>query len=68
MVDGRPLFATDQHYPVLSQGKGNEVELPMRRAPAGDETTVSLENTYWKLTHLGGTPVAAVAPADRSRT
>ena len=22
-------------------------------------TTVSLENTYWKLTHLGGTPVAA---------
>jgi putative lipoprotein len=59
MVDGKPFFLTDEHYPVLSQGKGNEVELRMRRAPAGGETTVPLENTYWKLTHLGDAPVVA---------
>ena len=59
LVGGKPFFHTDQHHAVLSRGKGNEVELLMRRAPAGDETTVPLENTYWKLTHLGDAPVAA---------
>jgi uncharacterized lipoprotein YbaY len=25
-VDGKPFFITDQHYPVLTRGKGDEVE------------------------------------------
>jgi heat shock protein HslJ len=33
------------------------VELKLRRATTGGETTVPLENTYWKLTHLGDAPV-----------
>ncbi len=32
LVDGKPFFITDQHYPVLTRGKGNEVELMLRRA------------------------------------
>jgi uncharacterized lipoprotein YbaY len=34
MVDGKPFFTTDQHYPVLTAGKGTEVELLLRRAAA----------------------------------
>jgi len=32
LVDGKPFFITDQHYPVLTRGKGNRVELMLRRA------------------------------------
>jgi copper homeostasis protein (lipoprotein) len=32
LVDGKPFFITDQHYPVLTGGKGNEVALLLRRA------------------------------------
>jgi heat shock protein HslJ len=45
---------------VLTGGKGNEVELILRKAAASRAGTESLENTYWKLMHLGDTPVAAV--------
>jgi hypothetical protein len=27
VVDGKPFFTTDRHYPVLTAGKDNEVEL-----------------------------------------
>jgi putative lipoprotein len=57
MVGGKPFFTTDQHYPVLTAGKGNEVKLLLRRAVASGAATESLENTYWKLTHLGDAPV-----------
>ena len=61
LVAGRLMFTTDQHYPVLTSGRGNEVDLLLRRVgspgQAGDEP---LENTYWKLTRLGETPVRAV--------
>jgi putative lipoprotein len=62
MVEGEPFFVTDEHYPVLTQGRGNEVELQLRRATTGSETTVPLENTYWKLTHLGDAPVTGKFP------
>ena len=32
LVDGKLFFTTDQHYPVLTSGKGNEVALLLRRA------------------------------------
>jgi putative lipoprotein len=48
MVGGKPFFTTDQHYPVLTAGNGNEVELLLR-------------GRLWKLTHLGNAPVT-VAP------
>ena len=39
LVDGKLFFITDQHYPVLTGGHGNEVALLLRRAgssgPAG---------------------------------
>jgi putative lipoprotein len=52
-VDGTLFFTTDQHYPVLTAGKGTEVQLLLKKAASLSQTTVSLENTYWKLTHLG---------------
>jgi putative lipoprotein len=57
VVGGKPFFTTDQDYPVLTAGKGNEVELLLRRAVASRAATESLENTYWKLIHLGDAPV-----------
>lgn len=57
LVDEKPFFITDRNYPVLMEGKGNEVELMLRRASAPGGTTLALENTYWKLTQLGGAPV-----------
>ena len=32
LVGGELLFTTDQHYPVLTAGSGNEVTLTLRRA------------------------------------
>ncbi|HEX7959283.1 MAG TPA: META domain-containing protein [Terriglobales bacterium] len=74
LVDGKLFFTTDQHYPVLTGGHGNEVSLLLRRlskpgamggsityAPAG---AVRLENTYWRLTQLGDT---AIAPASKQQ-
>ena len=63
-VDGKPFFTTAQNYPVLTGGKGNEVELLLRKVGASARPTESLENTYWKLTRLGDAPVA-VAPQQR---
>ena len=57
LVDGKPFFITEQNYGVLSSGKGNTVELMLRRAAA----TEPLENTYWKLMRLGRAPVTAVS-------
>ena len=66
-VEGKLFFTTDQSYPVLTGGKGNEVQLLLRRASGsaagsqgtspGQEATAKLENTYWKLISLGETEV-----------
>jgi putative lipoprotein len=50
VLDGRLLYTTDTHVPILTEGSGNEVALTLR-PPGGP---VSVENTYWKLTRLGG--------------
>src|SRR5262245_10180364 len=58
VADGRLLFTTDQYYPLSS-----EVTLTLRRVGAtGQASNEPLENTYWKLTHLGGAPVTAAEP------
>jgi putative lipoprotein len=62
LVDGRLLFATDQHYPVLTGGQGRNVAVQLRRVAAPAQTSEApLENTYWKLTDLGGGPVTAAS-------
>jgi putative lipoprotein len=60
LVDEKPFFTTDQKYPVLTAGRGEEVELMLRRpaAQGGGGPSLSLENTYWKLTQLGNAPVS----------
>jgi putative lipoprotein len=50
-LHGKLLFTSERHYPVLTAGAGNEVRLMLRRVGAG-EASSTLENTYWKLTHL----------------
>ena len=72
LVGGKLFFTTDQPYPVLTAGQGNEVEVLLRRpgaldrpaGTAGGNATESLENTYWKLTRLG---VASVTVASQQR-
>ena len=64
VVEGKPFFITDQHYPVLTGGEGSEVELLLRRAAVSPGATESLENTYWKLVELGGAPVTVVPQAE----
>jgi len=51
------LFTTDQVYPVLTRGAGNEVELLLRGVGGARGVASELEDTYWKLTRLGDTPV-----------
>jgi putative lipoprotein len=62
VVGERLFFITDQSYPVLTSGHGNEVALRLRRTSgsilAGNEP---LENTYWRLVLLGNQPVTVVA-------
>jgi len=59
LVDDRLLFATDQQYPVLTQGRGSDVQLLLRRANGFTTDTrppissaAPLENTHWRLTSL----------------
>ena len=60
VVGSKLFFTTDQTYQVLTAGHGHEVELLLRRvAEEGSVSTGPLENTYWKLTNLGNTRVAA---------
>ena len=57
LVDEKPFFITDQTYPVLTGGNGSEVDLMLRRATTSGGAPMALENTYWKLTELGGAAV-----------
>lgn len=66
LVDDRLLFTTDQNYPVLTGGHPSEVQLLLRRTsnqtlPGRLQSPPPLENTYWKLTYLGNSPVVADA-------
>lgn len=51
--EGRLLYTTDTHYPVLTRGAGNTTDLVLKRV--GDPDTrpdASLTNTYWKLVSI----------------
>jgi putative lipoprotein len=52
---GRLLFTSDTHYPVITRGAGNTVDILVKRvAGATSKPDASLENTYWKLVSLAG--------------
>jgi len=64
LVDGRLWFATDQNYPVLTRGNASDVQLLLRRTggqtlPGRVQSPPPLEDTYWRLTYLGNTPIVA---------
>lgn len=68
LVADRVWFATDQNYPVLTGGRGSDVQLILRRVnltgPGNRLPTSSpapLEGTYWRLTSVGNTTVAATS-------
>jgi len=55
--EGRLLFTTDTHYPVLTRGAGNRVDILVKRvAGTGKKPDVSLTNTYWKLVSFADEP------------
>lgn len=67
LVDEQQWFATSQTYPVLTGGRGSDVQLLLQRrmnqGPSGrvpGATVAPFENTYWRLADLGGTPVRIV--------
>jgi putative lipoprotein len=66
LVDEQEWFATQQAYPILTGGRGSDVQILLRRTVTTGvsgrvpgATLASLENTYWRLTTLGNTPVRA---------
>ena len=68
LVDDRVWFTTSQNYPVLTPGRGGDLQLLLRRAsgtlaipPRANPGSAPLENTYWKLTSLGGSPVVTAS-------
>lgn len=69
LVDDRLWFATDQHYPALTAGHGNDVQLLLRRSNGRTNdarrpisTAAPLENTHWQLTSLANTNVLGRPP------
>jgi len=62
LVNGTVWFDTDQSYPVLTGGRGSDVQLLLRRTgpgnvlpPRGGASAASLEDTYWRLITLPNT-------------
>lgn len=55
----QPLFVTDRHYPVLTRGHGDEVELVLVRSGGGRAAMADapLTGGRWILRTLGGEPV-----------
>ena len=69
LVDDRVWFTTSQKYAVLTAGRGSDVQLLLRRASGTSAIpsrpnpgSAPLENTYWKLTSLGGSPIVTASP------
>jgi putative lipoprotein len=59
LADGKLLFITDRSYAVLRAGQGGDVALVLRRVGGSSQTSDEpLENTYWKLIHLGDAAVS----------
>lgn len=59
-VGERLMFTTTMHYPVLTRGEGDHVDVVMERV-SGDPHT-SLEGTEWVVTDMQGVPVASDRP------
>jgi len=65
LVNGSVWFTTDVNYPVLTGGRGSDVQLLLRRVGSSgtplpgrsDGTPITLENTYWRLISLPNTLV-----------
>jgi len=53
------LFVTDTHYPVLTRGHGESVDLVLKRSGGGSAAVAPapLTNTRWLLRTLAGQPV-----------
>ncbi|WP_191621462.1 YbaY family lipoprotein [Marinihelvus fidelis] len=62
--EGRLMFTTDTHYPVLTQGAPDTVEMLLVRVATPPPSNASLENTYWKVMSIRGEPVTV---AERQR-
>jgi len=55
--EGRLLFTTDTHYPVITRGAGNSVDLMLKRVTGPkSKPDASLTNTYWKLVSFAEEP------------
>lgn len=54
--DGRMLFTTDTHYPVLTRGNSNSVDLILKRIGTPLQSA-ALTGTYWVLTSINGEPL-----------
>jgi putative lipoprotein len=61
LVHERPLFLTDQSYPVTLGAGARTVEVLLKLASGGPD--LALEHTSWKLTNLGGQPIHIPAGA-----
>ena len=63
LVDGRPLLATDQGYPVLTRGNGRQVALLLRRSAESDlaeSSSGSLGGSFGDRSVRGGARGGAV--------
>jgi putative lipoprotein len=75
LVDGRLWFTTEQQYPVLTRGHGSVASLQLRRVSGSSPavplprmpSVAPLENTYWKLTQLGGSGGSLIMPVAQQR-
>ena len=74
LVGDSLLFTTDASHPVLTQGKGNEVSVLMRRAsaaaPSASPATGAareLSGTSWRLVRFQSSDDTTLTPDDRSK-
>lgn len=76
LVNGSVWFTTDANYPVLTAGRGGDVQLLLRRVGSSgtilpgraEGTPITLENTDWKLVSLPNTLVRQNEQQDRHLT
>ena len=68
LVDGRPLLATDQSYPVLTRGNGRQVALQLRRSAESDLAESSSGSLGDALGGGSARGDSAAAPSARARS
>jgi putative lipoprotein len=74
LIGSSLVFTTDTSHPVLTQGKGNEVSILMRRtsvavttAPPAPEAARELTGTSWRLVRFQSSDDTTLTPDDRSK-